>query len=194
VPAPEPERDIPTHYGIEPGQWLARRRSLAGSLVAVEISRATKAGLAVLALFRGDNRVVPPLTRCWRLAIRFEPARAAQGIVARIRHEEDLHQSSASWALGRRPARVPTSKRIRPLGEPVIPQRRSRLRHGREELENPVPSCEVFASSPAELGDPRVRRLRSPGGGHGIILARMFYIVCKLFEPTIARRPIGPPA
>lgn len=42
------------------------------------------------------------------------------------------------------------------------------LRHRRQELQNPVPAREVLASSPAELGDPRIGGLRIRGGGHGL--------------------------
>jgi hypothetical protein len=70
----------------------------------------------LLVLFGRDNRVVAPVTRCRRLAVRFEPARAAEGITTRLWHEENLRQSAASWALGRRSAGIPTSERIRSLG------------------------------------------------------------------------------
>jgi hypothetical protein len=49
----------------------------------------------MLALFRGHNRVVAPSTGCRCLAVRFEPARAAQWTTARIRH--DL--LAGSWSL-----------------------------------------------------------------------------------------------
>lgn len=161
---------------LTPGTRVLRRCRCIGSFAAAPLNSVAerRVRLTLPTLFSRGDCILAPVTGCRRLAVRFKPACAAQGIPACVGHKQDLGQSVAPWTLGWRPAGIPAAEGVRALFEPLPPQRSSRLRHRRKQLQNPVPAREVLASGPAEFGNPGIPRLRGSGRMHSVNLAHVF--------------------